>query len=363
MPRPYENIMNDKQYRRWPRWFKGDFHAHTFHSDGVLSPPDLLAHARAQGLDFFSITDHNIIDAYDKFGKHDDMLIIQGTEVTMDYGHFNVFGLSDKPNWMASLPNSMETYRAQAESGDSEYTPSELMRLTHEQGLLNSINHPILPPWAWLDEETDLRYVDFVEIWNDPTWPGNDIGTPAAIEMWSRWLNAGLRKTAIGGSDFHNPNPMPQKDGSIVAGNRLNEPTTHVYALGLSERSIMDGLLARHAWVTTGPTLAFGAQSDGRTLMIGEDAGLVDGLLRLQGTAEGTGLLVVQVVRNGEVVAEASGCERVGLMAEVSVNSAEAAWFRLDARDEHNRHRAVTNPIFTGPQPEPASHFYGDYLD
>ena len=354
--------MNTKQYRRWPAWYKGDFHAHTHLSDGVLSPPDLLAHARAQGLDFFAITDHNIIDAYNQFGDHDDMLIIQGTEVTMNYGHFNVFGISGKPDWLASLPTTMAAYKTQAESGEREYAPSDLMRLTHEQGLLNSINHPILPPWDWLDEETDLRHVDFVEIWNDPTWPGNVRGTEEAVAIWTRWLNAGIRKTAIGGSDFHTPYPAPQKDGSIIAGNKLNEPTTHVYAIGLSEQSIMDGLLARHAWVTMGPTVAFGAQIDGRSLMIGEDAGGLDGQLQLQATAQADEQLTLQVVRNGEIIIEAAGKEQVRLQASTKVQPDEPAWFRIDIRDGQGHYRAVTNPIFTGPKPIPITTFYGDYL-
>ncbi|MET0552068.1 MAG: hypothetical protein ABW221_03460, partial [Vicinamibacteria bacterium] len=36
----------------------GQLHAHTSYSDGLLTPADAYAAARAQGLDFFAVTDH-----------------------------------------------------------------------------------------------------------------------------------------------------------------------------------------------------------------------------------------------------------------------------------------------------------------
>ena len=42
---------------------KADLHLHTDFSDGVLPPPRLAALARAEGLDFFAITDHNVLKA------------------------------------------------------------------------------------------------------------------------------------------------------------------------------------------------------------------------------------------------------------------------------------------------------------
>jgi len=41
-----------------------DFHTHTRASDGVLSPPALLALARARGVAMLAITDHDTVDGY-----------------------------------------------------------------------------------------------------------------------------------------------------------------------------------------------------------------------------------------------------------------------------------------------------------
>ena len=66
-----------------PGWYRGDFHAPTRHSDGALTPCELLDAARHAGLNFFAITDHNTIDAVPHFGNPDDILVIPGMEVTL----------------------------------------------------------------------------------------------------------------------------------------------------------------------------------------------------------------------------------------------------------------------------------------
>ncbi|MCA1553475.1 MAG: phosphotransferase, partial [Chloroflexi bacterium] len=44
-----------------PRWYRGDLHAHTLHSDGSWDVPDLLTWGRARGLDFCTLSDHNTV--------------------------------------------------------------------------------------------------------------------------------------------------------------------------------------------------------------------------------------------------------------------------------------------------------------
>src|SRR6266571_4034437 len=80
-----------------------DLHAHTFFSgDGVSSPEDLIASARAKGLHGLAITDHNTCDAIDYLlGKQlmredglpvDGFLVIPGVEVTTAEGHLLCVG-------------------------------------------------------------------------------------------------------------------------------------------------------------------------------------------------------------------------------------------------------------------------------
>jgi predicted metal-dependent phosphoesterase TrpH len=83
--------------------FNVDLHSHTFFSgDGVSSPEDLIASARAKGLHGVAITDHNTCDAIEYAlekglmradGKPvDDFLILPGVEVTTNEGHLLCVG-------------------------------------------------------------------------------------------------------------------------------------------------------------------------------------------------------------------------------------------------------------------------------
>lgn len=82
---------------------KIDLHTHTFFSgDGVSSPENNIASARAKGLHGFAVTDHNTCDAVtdllDKGLMREDgmpvdgFLIIPGQEVTTDEGHLLCIG-------------------------------------------------------------------------------------------------------------------------------------------------------------------------------------------------------------------------------------------------------------------------------
>src|SRR5437870_8547042 len=83
--------------------FNIDLHTHSFFSaDGISSPEDLIAAARAKGLHGFAVTDHNTCDAVTYLLEKglmredglpvDDFLVIPGVEVTTDEGHLLCIG-------------------------------------------------------------------------------------------------------------------------------------------------------------------------------------------------------------------------------------------------------------------------------
>lgn len=157
------------------------------------------------------------------------------------------------------------------------------MRRTAGQGLLNSINHPLLHPWKWLDAQTDLRQVQCVEVWNDPSWADNATANPAAVALWTDWLNAGHRITAIGGSDFHRLRPAP---GQTKPPERLGLPRTWVYAEALSGAAILAALRQSRAYVSMGPQVSFRAQAGGKTVDIGAEIGKLDGEIEFAAAAQ-----------------------------------------------------------------------------
>ena len=77
------------------RWLAGDLHAHTVHSDGALTVPQLARLAAEQGLDFLAVTDHNTVSHHAELGwasARYGVTLIPGQEVTTDSGHAGALG-------------------------------------------------------------------------------------------------------------------------------------------------------------------------------------------------------------------------------------------------------------------------------
>lgn len=324
-------------------WLRGDFHAHTLHSDGVLTAAEFLKEAEREELDFFAITDHNVW-TFPEFDRPDYMTIIAGVEVTMDYGHFNVFAeVGDKPSWIDELPRPWPLRDPNAAPGGSQ----DLLERIRGEGLRSSINHPMLYPWEWLDDETALKDVSIVEVWNDPTWPENQVANPAALDMWTRWLNAGSRATAVGGSDFHTPKGGDRGDGWVIEGNRVGVPRTYVEAASNDPTAILEAVDVGKAYVTMGPSIELDVVLDGIEHGIGSRLGQVEGIAEISCRTNGGGRVRVELVRNGKLVASAGGRGGAGFEEELPIEG--DGWMRVDVRDEvSGQVVAFTNPVFFG---------------
>ena len=65
--------------------FQADLHCHSTHSDGLLSPKDLVTLAKEKKLQGLSITDHDAISAYTEalaFAKEQDIELLSGIELS-----------------------------------------------------------------------------------------------------------------------------------------------------------------------------------------------------------------------------------------------------------------------------------------
>ncbi|WP_213806630.1 CehA/McbA family metallohydrolase [Granulicella sp. dw_53] len=223
------------------RWFRGDLHMHTAHSDGscpnqsgvrVPCPLFLTAQAAAnRGLDFIAISDHNSLAHYAEMRElqpyFSKMLLIPGREMTTFYGHFNAFGITQYVD-----------YRV-AEKGGR--TIDQVVADILAQGGIVSINHPMSP--------TDERCRGCG--WTPPT--PTDLSKFAGVEVvnanrvmdrfWDEQIAQGHRLTAIGGSDNHS---SPYGDDIPTA---IGHPTTAVMAQDLSVASILAGIRAGHVFI------------------------------------------------------------------------------------------------------------------
>jgi len=330
--------------RASPGWYRGDFHVHTDKSDGRYPPAGLAQLYASRKLDFFALTDHNSIGAFNDFGADPGLLIIPGLEVTLEEGHWNVFGLEGWLPWMDEVCQGKITIPLSARFSGT----SELLELTRGGGCLNSINHPLLKPWEWRDPATDLRLVDAIEVWNDPLWPDNAQANPRAVDFWTECLNAGLRPTAIAGSDFH----MLPGEAPPYPGEEPGLPLTWVYARELSAQAILEGVRQRRVYVSLGPQMQFSASLGDERFDIGSDMELRSGRARLK-TAVTAGPQGgrVRLVGGAGLVGEAPlVMGQAELRAELAVRPDRPQWVRAEVVDEAGQMVALTNPIFAGPE-------------
>ncbi len=254
--------------RRGLRWWRGDLQSHTHHSDASGSVADLAAAARARGLDFVAVTDHNTVShwAHLAAAGGDDLLLIPGQEITTYYGHANVWGARD---W--------QEFRCRDNA-----TMARVIDTVHAGGGLFSVNHPKDNGPAW-EYSPDLPF-DCVEAWQG-VWAANNY---QSLDLWGSLLQQGRRVVAVGGSDKHVA-PFDRAQDKPFTGETslydLGTPTTWVYAGELSAAGILGGIRAGHVFISAdpqGPELYLAADSDGDGLyegMMGDEATYVASLL------------------------------------------------------------------------------------
>lgn len=204
------------------RWYAGDLHVHTHHSDGPPSIRETLEFAREVGMEFIVLSEHNTNSGLSLYGSvqpdFPELLIVPGVEWTTYAGHANAFGAVDWVDFKV---------------GVAGVTVEGAIDAYHDQAALFSPNHPKVPgapvcvgcPWEY---DVDPTTVDGIEV-RGGIWP--------AIDYWEEMCANGSHATAVGGSDDHEAG---QGSGGLYS--PIGEPTTMVYAEELSVNGILEGI-------------------------------------------------------------------------------------------------------------------------
>lgn len=192
------------------RWYAGDFHAHTLHSDGHESIAGLASLGVRAGLDFLSVTDHNTTSHHGHLpvvGAQQGITLLPGQEVTTHRGHANAFG---DIGWI-----------------DFRRPAQEWVDEVERRGGVLSVNHPISGDCSWLHplERTPRA----IELWHS-TWYRELIAT-SPLAFHERWDRGAV---LLGGADFH------MRSQGVGPGT----PTTWVAAEDDSAEAILAGVAA-----------------------------------------------------------------------------------------------------------------------
>lgn len=330
------------------RWYRGDFHTHTGHSDafgchnsdGNRSPCQAYQVAEASrrnDLDFVSVTDHNTVS------HHQDLMVIQptfpnlllmrGQEITTFYGHANVIGTSMPVDFRIGY-EGRNVHHIQQQS-DSLGSLFVIVHPGRETG-------PSCTGCGWSADSTNFDLVDAIEIVNG-TNVENDI---SGIPFWHNLLNQGYQITAIGGSDDH---------GGGFGSAQPGTPTTVVWAKELSEKSILEGVKSGKVYLKTeyakDPDINFYAESEGEkwemgsTIPFSEYSASSITFSLLTDPQKG---LSTEWILNGETIEIQETAREINggqIKFIYKLDEPEKGWLRLNLRRDKNI-TAITNPIY-----------------
>lgn len=182
-------------------WKRIELHNHTIESDGSMTAAELVDYLEGQGIDAFSLTDHNTISGFtkleEKLASHSSRVeFIKGFELTSYYGHLLCQNVSNYIPW-----------------DDIDEMNGDLLFLrVHEAGGLAGPAHPFSIPspfsngMRWSMKIHDLGLIDFIEVVNNshPMDPDNQ----KAILWWEDLIFSGFNICPVTGMDLHRPVSM-----------------------------------------------------------------------------------------------------------------------------------------------------------
>jgi hypothetical protein len=312
------------------KWFRGDLHIHTFHSDGNWTIPLVFEWAKLIGLDFIGLTEHNTMSHHAEINRiaprYPKLLAMRGEEVTTYGGHFNVW----------SLPTGELIDFRVTPKNSAELAPK--INRVRQLNLLASINHPtaVCGGCAWT--YGDWSQMDSVEIWNG----GWDLQDEAALKKWDEMLQTGKRIAALGSSDTHTPLPGESKTNP-----GLGSPCNYIAAKNLTQNEILAAIKRGKVWLAESPKtqfLEFTALADGNRLSLGDsgETGKAELNLKVENFPANS---VVLLIANGQLVRrEKINRDKFELSAAAEIE--KDSYFRVEIRNPENKMLALTNPIF-----------------
>lgn len=343
----YRYLDTVKIYQKGRKWYKGDFHTHTQLSDGKELLPTVTEKVLEEGLDFYVATEHNLLHTG---WKKTPLMVLPGMEMTTNFGHANVFGLTKRPESLDAII---------FESGKENVLNAidAFIQECQENDWLFSINHPFLYKWKWEFKDLALDRLSCLEIINDPTYElepkaegklANQQAVALADLLWSQ----GYRICAIGGSDSHmlKGECYPTAATPSVPG----DPATWILMDHLSASHLKDGLKACNSYVTRfcqvdaqftsdyGDELAFGD-------IMPQQAKQLEYSLTLTSSEELEIFYILdgdKIILDAEVTAEG----HYQVSGKISLDQADYHWIRFGANTKEGDFRFYGNPITRGHQ-------------
>lgn len=184
---------------------KLDLHVHShFSADSVITPKELLFHAKKRGLNGVAITDHDRINGALKIAKEIELFIIPGIEVSSQKGH--IVGLGVR------------------ECISSRLSVDETVDRIHEAGGLAVACHPGALVKGGLGKHVTFRF-DAVETINASAVPFK-----RSIRLSQQLASQAGISSSVGGSDAHYASEIGYAYTMVDAEEEIGEVTKAIKA-------------------------------------------------------------------------------------------------------------------------------------
>lgn len=251
----------------------GNLHSHTSYSDGSGTPAEAYAMARAAGLDFFAITEHNhrhaedgaksrkdgkliatdpqlysgkpssLIETADRLNKPGEFVTLYGQEIsTISSGnHMNLFQVGEVVDDMAIHNGNVPELLSWMAAHPDSFGMTPLLQFNHPNNPSNSpkdYGRDDFAPADWVRSVDP--FVELIEVLNAPALTkGEGFRAEAREGYYLEYLNLGFHLAPSVGQDNHWKNWGLSTDARIG-----------VVADSLTRESLMTALRARHAFAS-----------------------------------------------------------------------------------------------------------------
>lgn len=319
----------------------GVVHVHTSLSDGGGTPLDVIAAAKAAGLGFVAITDHNNVDAKPHEGYRDGVLVLVGSELSTTAGHILALGIPDP------------VFRFSGDGADG-------LEDVRDLGGFAFAAHPMSPrsDFRWtgwdLPGPWGIELLNGDSQWRAAGWPrllrmaaAYPLNPPYALaasltdpaETLGRWDALLARRPVAGvmGADAHQRAPVTRKVGVPFPSYRsvFRLARSHVLldrplsgAAEADARAVAEALARGRSYVgidalAPADGVFFVAEADGARWTMGDTVAPRTGLRLRAGGRMPKGARVV-ILKDGKPAAEGQG--------EAAIDSAAPGIYRAEVR-------------------------------
>lgn len=255
------------------KWYRGNLHAHTTHSDGHKSPEDIVAIYKQGGYDFMALTDHDFFtDYHSQLGSEDFLILpamegsiyyITAPEKVAKYKDANLtdtweilFDVDKHPNCDKAHHFNVYQSTGDAPFAHGTFLPPQVVFGTegHREALQKTVdfyrekgcfviyNHPL---WSRIapDDILGITGLNAIEVYNHMTEEACGLGADSTY--LDILLRSGTPINVMAADDNHNKGDVDDNYGGYVM----------VKAPELSQRAIMTALEAGQYYASSGATL------------------------------------------------------------------------------------------------------------